>query len=112
MIIVDKVYEAETNKPTMLINPYIIVIQQDEVLESYKLKYIKVSLWNLINVYIYLCVCICHVIFVYTQTVNSEAKEIVFNKESNSHYPGCYTDVKRSVCNAMAEVIPIQYSEV
>ncbi|XP_060878381.1 hapless 2-like [Metopolophium dirhodum] len=85
VIIVDKVYEAETNKARMLINPYIVVIQQDEVLESYKLKYIK--------------------------TVNSEAKEIVFNKESNSHYPGCYADVKRSICNAMAEVIPVQYSE-
>jgi len=113
VIIVDKVYEAETNKARMLINPYIVVIQQDEVLESYKLKHIKVSLWNLINVYIlYSCVCICNVIFVYTQAVNSEAKEIVFNKESNSHYPGCYADVKRSACNAMAEVIPKQFSEV
>lgn len=53
VIIVDKVYEAETNKARMLINPYIVVIQQDEVLESYKLKHIKVSLWSLINVYIY-----------------------------------------------------------
>lgn len=46
MIIVDKVYDAETNEAKKLINPYIVVIQQDEVLESYKLKQIKVSLWN------------------------------------------------------------------
>lgn len=42
MIIVDHVYEAVTNKATKLLNPYIVVIQQDEVLESYKLKHIKV----------------------------------------------------------------------
>lgn len=46
------------------------------------------------------------------QAVNSEVKEIVFNKESTSHYPGCYADAKRSTCNAMTEIIPIEYSEV
>jgi len=43
VIIVDHVYEAVTNKIRKLINPYIVVIQQDEVLESYKLKHIKVN---------------------------------------------------------------------
>lgn len=47
MIIVDHVYEAVTNKVTKLINPYIVVIQQDEVLESYKLKHIKVSVYRI-----------------------------------------------------------------
>uniref|UniRef100_A0A2S2PS82 Protein HAPLESS 2-B n=1 Tax=Schizaphis graminum TaxID=13262 RepID=A0A2S2PS82_SCHGA len=38
---------------------------------------------------------------------------MVFNKESNSHYPGCYADLKRSSCNLTTarEVIPTQYSE-
>ncbi|XP_022160119.1 hapless 2-like [Myzus persicae] len=87
VIIVDHVYEAVTNKVTKLINPYIVVIQQDEVLESYKLKHIK--------------------------AVNSEVKEVVFNKESTNYYPGCYADSKRSTCHAMtaADVTPMQYSE-
>lgn len=47
------------------------------------------------------------------QKVNAEVKEKVFNKESDSHYLGCYSDVKRSSCNTMmANNIAIKYSEV
>jgi len=109
------VYDAITDKVTKLINPYIIVIQQDEVLESYKLKRLKVSLWNLnVYLYTYLCIYIYNVTFLYNEAVNSEVKEMVFNKESDSRYPGCYADLKRSSCNAMtaSEVLPMQYSEV
>uniref|UniRef100_A0A2S2Q980 Generative cell specific-1/HAP2 domain-containing protein n=1 Tax=Sipha flava TaxID=143950 RepID=A0A2S2Q980_9HEMI len=69
-----------------LINPYIVVIQQDEVLETYRLKRIKI--------------------------VNAEAKENVINKESNPHYLGCYADLKRSICNRITtKETPIKYSE-
>jgi len=47
------------------------------------------------------------------QMVNAEVKEKVFNKESDPHYLGCYTDVKRSSCNTMmANNVPVKYSEV
>lgn len=51
------------------------------------------------------------------QKVNAEVKEKVFNKESNPHYLGCYTDLKRSSCNTMIKTssikqVPIKYSEV
>ncbi|KAE9545586.1 hypothetical protein AGLY_001129 [Aphis glycines] len=87
VVIIDHVLDAVTDKVSKLINPYVVVIQQDEVLESYKLKHLKM--------------------------VNSEVKEIVFSKDSTKHYPGCYADLKRSSCNAtMAEkVTPMQYSE-
>lgn len=54
------------------------------------------------------------VIFVYYQMVNSEVKEMVFNKDSTKHYPGCYADLKRSSCNATmaGKVTSMQYSEV
>lgn len=45
--------------------------------------------------------------------VNAEVKERVFNKETNSHYLGCYEDSKRSSCyTLMTNNIPIKYSEV
>jgi len=113
VVIIDHVYDAVTDKVSKLINPYIVVIQQDEVLESYKLKHLKVTLWNW-NFYSYTYVHYFSIIFVYYQMVNSEVKEMVFNKDSTKHYPGCYTDLKRSNCNAtIAEkVTPMQYSEV
>lgn len=46
VVIIDHVLDAVTDKVSKLINPYVVVIQQDEVLESYKLKHLKVSLWN------------------------------------------------------------------
>lgn len=45
--------------------------------------------------------------------VNAEVKENVINKESDSHYLGCYADQKRSSCNRiMTKDTPIKYSEV
>lgn len=47
------------------------------------------------------------------QEVNAEAKEQVFNKDSSSHYLGCFADLKQSCCNPiMVNNNPAKYSEV
>lgn len=51
-------------------------------------------------------------LYLNVQTVNAEVKEKVFNKETTSHYLGCYTDSKRSSCNTIINHTPLKYSEV
>lgn len=73
-VVVDHVYDPVTSTSARLLNPYVIKIKQEPITEMYKLRFQHV--------------------------VNSEAKEVVYNKHSGN-YTGCDTTSSTPTCGAV-----------
>lgn len=81
-VILDHVYDTVTEKNQKLFNPYVIKLKLQQVSQTYGLKFINY--------------------------VNSEAKEVVYNKH-DGNYTGCKTDMKNPTCGLVTyngKVIP------
>lgn len=81
-VVVDHVYDPLTEKKVRLLNPYVIKVKQEPITQMYKLKFQHV--------------------------VNSEAKEVVFNKH-DGNYTGCDTSSSHPTCGVVkykGKIIP------
>lgn len=81
-VVVDHVYDPVTSTTARLLNPYVIKIKQEPITALYKLHFQHV--------------------------VNSEAKEVVYNKHSGN-YTGCDTTSARPTCGVVkfnGQVVP------
>lgn len=73
-VVVDHVYDPVTSISARLLNPYVIKIKQEPITEMYKLRFQHV--------------------------VNSEAKEVVYNKHCGN-YTGCDTTSSTPTCGVV-----------
>lgn len=81
-IVVDHVFDILTKRSQLLLNPYVIKLKVAPPTQSYPLKFVNY--------------------------VNSEANEVVFNK-NQKNYTGCSTDTKKPTCGLVTfkgKIIP------